>query len=201
MSDRKWNSGWKGCLYPRAVLDTQRLSLRPLSQADAEAIQENASLRETADTMISIPHPYPADEASRYITGQMEALEQGHGCSYVIEEKAGSLFCGITEIRDIDREHFQAELSFWLVPAVRGHGYMQEALEAVVEFAFTSLGMNRLYAHHMVRNPASGRVLLKTGFIQEGILRQRVCKWDVFEDVALLALLREDWQKGNEETR
>jgi RimJ/RimL family protein N-acetyltransferase len=46
----------------------------------------------------------------------------------------------------------------------------------------------------MARNPASGNVLKKNGFVQEGLLRQRVRKWGVFEDVVLLAILREDWE-------
>lgn len=45
----------------------------------------------------------------------------------------------------------------------------------------------------MVRNPASGRVLEKIGRKQEGLLRHRVRKWGVFEDVVLLAILRADW--------
>ncbi len=44
----------------------------------------------------------------------------------------------------------------------------------------------------MVRNPASGRVLEKIGFVREGLLRQRVRKWGVYEDVVLCALLRRD---------
>ena len=46
----------------------------------------------------------------------------------------------------------------------------------------------------MLRYPASGRVLEKNGFKQEGLLRQRVRKWGKFEDVALMAILRQDWQ-------
>ena len=41
----------------------------------------------------------------------------------------------------------------------------------------------------MLRNPASGAVLRKAGMKQEGVLRERVRKWDVFEDVALYAIL------------
>jgi len=67
-------------------------------------------------------------------------------------------------------------------------------LKPVLRFAFEDLGLNRLCAYHMVRNPASGKVLQKNGFVQEGLLRQRVRKWGVFEDVALLAILRRDWQ-------
>jgi RimJ/RimL family protein N-acetyltransferase len=70
---------------------------------------------------------------------------------------------------------------------------MSEAVGATVGYAFTTLPLNRLYAHHMTRNPASGRVLERNGFQREGVLRQRVRKWGRYEDVALWALLREDW--------
>ncbi|MCU7878280.1 MAG: GNAT family N-acetyltransferase, partial [Candidatus Thiodiazotropha sp. (ex Lucinoma borealis)] len=96
--------------------------------------------------------------------------------------------------RDIDRTHSQGELSFWLAFEAWGHGYMSEVVQAVVQYGFENLDLNRLYAYHMLRNPASGRVLEKSGFKQEGLLRQRVRKWGQFEDVLLWANLRQEWQ-------
>jgi RimJ/RimL family protein N-acetyltransferase len=176
-------------------LTTKRLALRLLKISDAEAIQSIASLREISDTMISVPHPYPDNEAERYISERLKRLKKGDCITLAIEKLTGHNFYGLIEIRDIEQEHSQAELSFWLAPAVWGHGYMSEALDAVVCFAFKSLGLNRLYAYHMLRNPASGKVLKKNGFIQEGILRQRVRKWGLFEDVALWSILYDEWCK------
>jgi RimJ/RimL family protein N-acetyltransferase len=96
------------------------------------------------------------------------------------------------EVRDIDREHSQAELSFWLAPKLWGRGCMSEAVQAALRYGFDELGLNRLYAYHMERNPASGRVLEKNGFRREGLLRQRVRKWDRYEDVVLWAIVRSD---------
>ena len=97
-------------------------------------------------------------------------------------------------MRDIDREHLQGELSFWLAIEAWGRGYMSEVVQAMVRYGFEDLSLNRLYAYQMLRNPASGRVLEKNGFRQEGLLRQRVRKWEQFEDVALWAILRQEWQ-------
>jgi [ribosomal protein S5]-alanine N-acetyltransferase len=71
---------------------------------------------------------------------------------------------------------------------------MSEALKPVLRFGFEVLNLNRLYAYHMMRNPASGKVLQKNGFTQEGFLHQRIRKWGVFEDAKLSAMLRQDWQ-------
>jgi len=90
-------------------------------------------------------------------------------------------------------EPSQAELGFWVAGQAWDKGYATEAARRIVRHDFEELKLNRVYAHHMVRNPASGKVLEKLGMRREGLLRQRVRKWGGFEDVALLAILREDW--------
>lgn len=177
----------------QSTLETTRLILRPLALTDASSIQAVASDRTIADTMISIPHPYPDGEAERYIRKQLSEHEAGHAFSFVIERKPEMVFSGMIEIRDIEQAHSQGELSFWLTADVWGKGYMSEALKPILRFGFEDLNLNRLYAYHMVRNPGSGKVLQKNGFVQEGVLRQRVQKWGVFEDVKLWAILRRDW--------
>jgi len=179
------------------LLETPRLRIRPLEPSDAPAIRKAARAREIADTMISIPHPYPAGEAERYVARQQAERAAGRSVTFALELKAKRRFCGLIEIRDIDREHSQGELSFWLTVEAWGRGYMSEALEAAVRYGFEGLGLNRLYAYHMVRNPASAHVLEKNGFAQEGLLRQRVRKWGRFEDVALWAILRREWRDSH----
>jgi [ribosomal protein S5]-alanine N-acetyltransferase len=175
-------------------LETNRTILRPIDRADISAIQCALNAREIADSMISIPYPYPDGEAARYVSKQILECEQGRSVTFGIDRKSDKLFCGVIEIRDLEIEHAQAELSFWLVPEVWGQGYMSEALKPAIDYGFEVLDLNRLYAYHMVRNPASGKALQKNGLIPEGILRQRVRKWGIFEDVKLWAILRQDWQ-------
>lgn len=178
------------------IRETNRLILRPLTSADAASIQRFASAREVADAMISILHPYPEGEAERYLERKTVESEQGLSRAFAIERKLDQAFCGVIEIRDIEREHSQAELSFWLAVEAWGQGYMSEALKPMLRFGFEHLDLNRLYAYHMVRNPGSDKVLQKNGFTQEEILWQRVRKLGVFEDVKLWAMLRQDWQSS-----
>jgi ribosomal-protein-alanine N-acetyltransferase len=181
-------------MIEQAILKTPRLRLRPLKLSDALAIQKAASARKIADTMISLPHPYPPGEAERYVARQQNERKTGRSVTFAIEQQAEGLFCGLVEVRDIDREHSQGELSFWLTVDAWGQGYMSEVVQEIVRYVFEDFGLNRLYAYHMTRNPATGRVLEKNGFKQEGLLHQRVRKWGQFEDVALWAILRQEWQ-------
>ena len=176
---------------------TPRLSLHAVKAADAPDIQRAAADREIADGMISLPHPYPPGEALRYVAREQAARDSAEAICFVIRKRADSDFLGIRELRAIEYGHSQGELSFWLVKEAWGKAYMPEALAAVVRFGFSELTLNRLYAYHMQRNPASGKILEKTGFSREGLLRQRVRKWGVYEDVALWAMLSSDWASAD----
>ena len=142
-------------MIDQPVLEIPRLRLRPLELSDKLAIQKVAGARQIADTMISLPHPYPAGEAERYVAWQKAEREAGRSATFTIEQKAEGWFCGLVEVRDIDREHSQGELSFWLAVEAWGRGYMSEVVQAVVRYGFEGLCLNRLYAYHMLRNPAS----------------------------------------------
>ena len=82
---------------------------------------------------------------------------------FTITTRADAQLIGAVGLREIDTEHCQAEMGFWIGVEWWGRGYVTEAAKKVIAYAFQELKLNRIYAHHMVRNPASGRVLEKVG--------------------------------------
>jgi ribosomal-protein-alanine N-acetyltransferase len=168
------------------------LVLGPFDLADVPEIQRLAGAREIADTTISIPHPYHRSHALAWIEEQRREAALGRAISLAVRLPDQTLI-GAIGLRDIDPEHFQAELGFWIGREWWGKGYAREAAAALIRFGFETLGLNRIYGHHMTRNAASGRVLLAAGMRQEGVLRQRVRKWGVFEDVVMYSILRSEW--------
>lgn len=175
------------------TLQTARLILRRWDMADASRLQGLAGRREIADTMISVPHPFTQEYAEKWIARHSEAFAKGEAVHFAITlGETGSLI-GAVELRAINAEHSHAEMSCWIGVEWWGQGYATEAALAMVRYAFEQLNLNRLMAYHMVRNPASGRALEKTGMKREGLLRQCVRKWGRFEDVVVMAILREDW--------
>lgn len=177
------------------TLETERLLLRPFAPGDAPVVVRLAGARAIADTTISIPHPYEIPQADAWIAQLPEEFRRGAGVHCAIALKASGELIGAIGLRGIDTEHSQAELGFWIGAPWWNQGYASEAARRLIGYAFAEMGLNRIYAHHMVRNPASGRVLRKAGMREEGLLRQRVRKWGVFEDVVLVAALREEWPR------
>jgi [ribosomal protein S5]-alanine N-acetyltransferase len=168
------------------------LTLGAFEADDAPELQRLAGAREIADTTLAIPHPYELDHARAWISQQRREAARGRAINFAIRLRTSGALIGSVGLRDIDPEHLQAELGFWIGREWWGNGYAREAAAAVLAFGFDALGLNRICAHHMNRNPAAGRVLQAVGMQREGLLRQRVRKWGAYEDVVLYAILRDD---------
>ena len=93
---------------------------------------------------------------------------------------------------EVNKTDHNAELGYWLGRDFWNQGYCTEAAVSVIEFGFKTLGLRRIASEHLVRNPASGKVMEKIGMTREGLLRKHVRKWGVFEDVVVYGILAEE---------
>ncbi len=158
-------------------------------------VQQLAGAREVADTTLNIPHPYDDSMAEQWIGGHAGEWERGERMVCAITA-GGSGLVGAIGLRLVSA-HKRAELGYWIGVPYWNHGYATEAAQAVVAFGFQSLGLNRIHATHLTRNPASGKVMLKVGMQQEGLLRKHILKWDKLEDIATYAILRDDFASAD----
>jgi RimJ/RimL family protein N-acetyltransferase len=153
---------------------------------DAADVQRLAGDKKVADTT-GIPHPYLDGIAEEWI----KSLNRENGVTYAIMRKNAlygciSLECVFPRLR--------GQIDYWLGASYWNNGFMTEAAEAVLRFAFKDLKLNRVTSSHLTRNPASGRVMQKIGMTYEGTLRQHVMQNGVFEDLALYAILASEWR-------
>ncbi len=174
------------------TLETARLRLRPFAPADAAEVQRLAGDRRVADTTLNIPHPYPDGGAETFIAAQAEAFAAGSAVTFAVTLREGGALigaCGLT----IAARFAYAEMGYWIAVEHWNRGYATEAAGAVLGYAFGTLGLHRVHAHHLSRNASSGRVMEKLGMTHEGRLREHVLRWEHFEDVELYGILRDEW--------
>jgi RimJ/RimL family protein N-acetyltransferase len=175
----------------RPTLYTERLILRPHTVWDADDLQKLINDKDIASTTLNIPYPYTLEDAIDFLSKREENYENTGSPQFAITHKDGYLIGGIG-IR-LNKEHENAELGYWVGKSYWRKGYCTEAARAVIKYGFEVMGLNRIYATHMTRNPASGRVMQKIGMKNEGHLRQDKNKWDKFEDMELYAILRGEY--------
>ena len=87
------------------------------------------------------------------------------------------------------------EIGYAIIPNERGKGYCTEAVKIAVDYLFLSRPLVRIQAHTNVKNKASQRVLEKTGFKKEGIIRKRIFIRGRWRDEFLYSILREEWKE------
>jgi [ribosomal protein S5]-alanine N-acetyltransferase len=81
---------------------------------------------------------------------------------------------GISVQPDVYRKN--AELGYWLAEPCWGRGVISKAIPMIVDEAFKTLDINRIFAKPFHTNLASHRVLEKSGFKLETILEKTVFK-------------------------
>jgi [ribosomal protein S5]-alanine N-acetyltransferase len=178
---------------PQPTLRTERLLLRPLTLADAPAVKALASAYEVALTTLNIPHPYGDGVAESWIETHAPRYQAGEQATFAIAQRATDQLMGAIGLV-MHAEHARAEMGYWLGVPFWNRGYTTEAGRALIRFGFGELGLNRIYATYLTRNPASGRVMEKLGMRYEGELRQHVRKWGAFEDLKLCGILAAEWR-------
>lgn len=180
------------CSLP--VLKTGRLLLRPVCRKDAEDIFSYASDPEVARYVLWEPHR-SLSETRAYIRSIRSLYRQGLPSSWAVVLRDSGRVIGTIGFMWYSDINAAAEVGYSFSRSEWNRGYATEALNAVIRSAFSSLPLNRLEAQHDLRNPASGRVMVKCGMAREGILRQRILNKGEYIDVVLYAILRCDLEK------
>ncbi len=177
-------------------LNTERLILRPFELSDAKDVQRLAGEKAVAETTLNVPHPYEDGMAEEWISTHQSKFESGELCNFAITmAETGELMGAIGLI--ISSRHNHAELGYWVGVPFWNQGFCTEAAKAVLEFGFSELELNRIYAHFLSRNPASGRVMKKLGMTHEGMLRKHINVSDRYEDLKLYGFLADEWRKSS----
>ncbi|WP_327053910.1 GNAT family N-acetyltransferase [Halomicrococcus gelatinilyticus] len=87
-------------------------------------------------------------------------------------------------------------LMYWIAPEHQGNGYVTEAAELFLDYAFRERGFHKVNAHVAASNDASAAVLEKLGFEHEGTRRQECFVDGAWEDEHLYGLLADEWFDG-----
>ena len=144
-------------------LSTKRLLLRPPAEEDIDAIVAVASDWRIAE-MTLVPHPYLASHALEWIERARKNWAENHLGGFAVFTRHDGAFIGAAGLRATETPG-HASAGYWYSPSVWGHGYASEALAELLRFGFETRGLARIEASHLLKNPASGRVMEKAGMV------------------------------------
>lgn len=149
------------------ILDTDRLRLRPLRDADLANMQEYLQDGDVAAAVSLLPFP-PAEDDVRAYFDLMRDFPPEKGGYWAIEGKAQGTMIGVIGVQYQSESakwaQAQGEVGFWLAHNCWGQGYMYEALHRLMMYLRDHGGVVDLVATVALENDRAGRLLVEAGF-------------------------------------
>jgi [ribosomal protein S5]-alanine N-acetyltransferase len=162
--------------------------LRPWCDEDKAALVLNANNRKIWRNLTEMfPHPYTETDAARWLS---IANQSAPNIQLAIEVQ-GTAIGGIGVIAGEGITRHTGQFGYWLGEPHWGKGIATAAARAMVAHAFSGSQFMRLEASVFEWNPPSMRVLEKTGFIRECVLKRSVFKDGQLIDSVMYALTRD----------
>jgi RimJ/RimL family protein N-acetyltransferase len=188
-----------------AFADGDSVSLHPIEEADYEFIQRGRNLPAVriplTDTRIrtleDVAESVSEDEYRFLICvdERSEATDEASGepASSGGSEDGDLVPVGEVAFAYVAQEGERGALMYWIHPDHRGNGYVTEATELFLDYAFGECGFHKVTARVLESNEPSAGALEKLGFVREGTRRESSIVDGEYEDMYTYGLLAREW--------
>ncbi|HSI15177.1 MAG TPA: GNAT family protein [Chthoniobacter sp.] len=171
-------------------LTLSQSTLRSYRFTDVDSLVKHAGNYNVARNLAAMPHPYPREHAVEWIGIASSGQPETFFAITIDDQVVGGIGIKIGDPhRPVIGDHI-GEIGYWLGETFWGRGIITEAVTALTDWAFTELGLVRLYAPVFAHNTASARVLEKAGYEFEGRQRARYFRDGEYIDGLLYAKVR-----------
>jgi ribosomal-protein-serine acetyltransferase len=170
------------------------VSLRPIEDGDVAELfrlvdRNRAHLRQW---MPWLDATQSEDDLRRWASDERRKAADGRSAQFVVLD--GDEIAGVAGYHEIDWQHGQVELGYWLAADRQGKGLMTRAARELVRFAFEELGLNRVGIKTATGNARSRAIPERLGFRHEGVIRESERLYDRFVDLDVHGLLASEWR-------
>jgi RimJ/RimL family protein N-acetyltransferase len=183
------------------ILEDERVLLRALQNSDAEHLLE-ISLNEPETWEYALVKGNGKENLINYIQLATTARENKTQFPFIVFDKKLGKYAGSTRFYDINLEFKTLLLGFtWYGKQFRGTGVNKHCKFLVLQFAFETLGMERVEFRADNQNKRSIAAMKSIGCKEEGVLRNHmpISNSDLRRDTIILSILREEWFESTKE--
>ncbi|MEC3883497.1 GNAT family protein [Halobacillus sp. HZG1] len=171
------------------------LSLKMIDHRDAE---ELFKLSDRSRDHIQAWLPWihftkEVEDTRNYIKMSLRRYAENNGLTVCILYKGG--IAGVVDFHEIDEKNKVTSIGYWMGADYKGKGLLTRSCEVLFDYAFETIGMNRIEIRAAAKNNKSRGVPERLGFKQEGVIRQAARLYEEYTDHVVYGMLKEDWVK------
>lgn len=180
--------------YPASIPVDADIELRLVAEGDAPRIfaltdRDRGYLREWLPW---VDNTRTVADTEGFVQRSRDQMRRGEGFHASIEYH-GEL-AGVIGHVYLDPRDRRAEIGYWLGREFQGRGIMTRSCGTMMDYAFRSLGLNRIEIRVDVDNRKSRAIPERLGFVPEAVLRESVQDHGRFRDIVMYAKLRREWE-------
>lgn len=174
------------------TITTERLILRRFTLEDAQAMYHNWASDPDVTRYLTWPAHGSVEITQMVLCDWIADYEKDDFYQWAIElRELGQPIGTISVVSHNDKAQL-VHIGYALGRRWWRRGIMTEALQAVMDYLFDEVGVNRIESRHDPRNPNSGKVMRKCGMQYEGTLCQSDWNNQGICDASWYALLAEE---------
>ena len=175
------------------VIETERLILKNYHENDLYNVYQLRSepliwkySTKTASHDIEV--------SKNYLMGLLKNYNENKYNFQALFLKDAQKYIGEAGVLSFIKENRKAVVGYNLLPKYWGNGYATEISRALVKYLFNEVGAERIEAMAVEGNTASRKVLEKSGFTAEGVLRNFTYIDNQYVNVYYYGIIRSDYQ-------
>ena len=154
------------------TIETKRLILRRFTMEDAPAMYRNWASDPEVTKYLTWPTHSSAEVSRQVLIDWTGQYEDNTFYQWAIVPKEFGEPVGSIGVVRLNEQAQLAHIGYCIGTNWWHQGITSEAMQAVMDYMFDDVGVNRVESRHDPRNPNSGRVMRKCGMNYEGTLRQ-----------------------------
>lgn len=177
------------------ILEDDTVLLRPLEFTDVDNLLE-ISINEPETWKYSLVGADGKENLINYIQSAVKARETQKEFPFIVFDKKSQKYAGSTRFYDINLEYKTLQLGYtWYGSAFRGTGLNKHCKFLLLQFAFETLGLERIEFRADNNNERSIAAMKSIGCKVEGVLRSHMPTPDknVRRDSIVLSILKNEW--------
>jgi RimJ/RimL family protein N-acetyltransferase len=177
------------------ILEDDLVLLRPLQESDFDNLLE-ISINEPETWKYSLVGADGKENLIKYIQSAIKNREDKREFPFIVFDKKSQKYAGSTRFYDIQLEYKTLQLGFtWYGSAFRGTGLNKHCKFLLLQFAFETLGMERVEFRADNNNERSIAAMKSIGCKVEGVLRSHMptINKEIRRDSIVLSILRNEW--------
>lgn len=173
-------------------IETERLVLRKFTIYDAKDIFNNWASDVDICKYLRWTKHKNINETINLLNNWIYEYENKSFYQWAITIKESGFLIGSIGLFIINEHDLCGDIGYCISKECWKQGFATEAVKSILKFAFNEVEFNRIETYHSINNPASGKVMIKSGMTFEGVAEEKYKSNLGFEDCNMYSIVKKN---------